>query len=131
MLIYFLFSAFISKMTSSMKFLFMTSLTLDIVLADSQCWSNRQTFSLVQDRNGNNVCAPVLSTAIVTTVQSRHDCGLRCMNARPCASYTLFEDSMKCVIYSNNPPSYFELAVPHCWSYVVRIWVANSFCECC
>ena len=107
-------------MLMSVFLMFMISLTLNVVPTDNQCTPSRQTFSLVQDRNGTNVCAPYLNTSILTTVGSRGECGGRCMKTGQCAAYTFFDDTMSCVIYNNNPPSYFEHAVPHCWSYVVR-----------
>ena len=116
-----------------MSILFMISLKLDIVLGKDQCTPNRQTFSLVQDNRGTNLCAPYSNKSIVTFVGSRAECGGRCMKTRQCTSYTFFDDTMRCVIYTNNPPPYFEYTVPNCWSYVVRFFiivaVAFQFCE--
>jgi len=47
------------------------SMTLSCIRADDQCVPHTQTFSLVQDRNGSNVCAPELNTAIIVMVGSR------------------------------------------------------------
>ena len=78
------------------------------------------TYSLAVGPNGQKCCPIQQADIVIERVSTRNLCGNACLESNSCLSYTFYDDTTRCEIYTKSVPT-FDIYEPvdHCWNYIV------------
>ena len=82
------------------------------------------TYSLAVGEDGQKYCPVQQADLVIEKAGTRRSCGLACVNTGSCLSYTYYENTTRCEIYTKIvPPSGVYENIDNCWNYVVSILI--------